>query len=126
MGIRITTSGDTRRTEAFLDAMIAGDQFDNLEPLAQRGVEALRSATPKESGATADAWTYEIDRSGGKISIWWTNTNVIEGFNVAIGLQYGHGTGTGGWVQGYDYINPALKPIFDEIEQRVWEEVQSA
>ena len=106
--------------------MIAGDQFDNLEPLAQRGVEALRSATPKESGATADAWTYEIDRSGGKISIWWTNTNVIEGFNVAIGLQYGHGTGTGGWVQGYDYINPALKPIFDEIEQRVWEEVQSA
>jgi len=101
--------------------------FDtDLDYQAQRGVEALRQATPLESGLTADQWSYEIDRSGGSTTIWWINTHVVDGFNVAIGLQYGHGTGTGGWVEGYDYINEALKPLFDEIADSVWREVQNA
>ena len=89
-------------------------------------MDALRAATPVDSGLTAESWTYEIEEKSGSITIWWLNENVVNGFNVAIGLQYGHGTGTGGWVQGYDYINPALRPIFDEIADNVWKEVQKA
>lgn len=124
--IRFSASGNTDRTDAFLDAMIRGDQYDNIDKFAEEGVNALRAATPRETGETADSWTYEVDRSGGGVTIWWINTHDVGGFNVAIGLQYGHGTGTGGWVQGYDYINPALKPVFDRIANGVWEEVQKA
>jgi hypothetical protein len=124
--IKITAGGNTNNTDAFLKRILEGDLYSNLDSFAQRGVDALRQATPKESGATADSWTYEIDRSGGGVTIYWINTNVVNGFNVAIGLQYGHGTGTGGWVEGYDYINPALRPIFDEIAEGVWKEVQKA
>ena len=124
--IKFTVKGDTHSTDAFLETMMKGDFFSNLETFAQRGVDALASATPRETGETADDWTFEIDRSGGEVTIWWINTHVVNGFNVAIGLQYGHGTGTGGWVAGYDYINPALKPIFDEIADDVWNEVKKA
>lgn len=124
--ISFSASGNTNRTDSFLDRMIHGDPFDGLEPYAQRGVEALRSVTPFESGLTADSWTYEIIKSDGGVTIWWKNTHIVDGFNVAIGLQYGHGTGTGGWIEGYDYINPALRPIFDEIRDHVWKEVQNA
>lgn len=124
--IKFTTSGNTNNTDKFLERMIKGDLYSGIERYAQEGVNALRAATPKDSGLTAESWTYEIDRSGGKVSIWWSNTNVVSGFNVAIGLQYGHGTGAGGWVQGYDYINPALRPVFDRIANGVWEEVQRA
>lgn len=102
--------------------MSRGDIYPNLSPYAQRGVDALRSATPRDSGATADAWTYEITKD----TIWWSNSNVVSGFNVAIGLRYGHGTGQGGWVQGYNFIEPALRPIFDEIANQVWMEVKKA
>lgn len=124
--ISYSTSGNTNNTERFLQRMLKGDLYSGLEPLAQRGVDALRAATPRESGATAESWEYEIEKSSGSVTIWWKNTNQVNGFNVAIGLQYGHGTGTGGWVAGYDYINPALKPIFDEIADAVWKEVQKA
>jgi hypothetical protein len=124
--ISITSGGNTRNTDAFLDRMIHGDLFPSLDSYAQKGVEALRAVTPAESGLTADSWIYEILREGDRTTIWWSNTNVVNGFNVAIGLQYGHGTGSGGWVQGYDYINPALKPIFDEIANEVWKEVQKS
>ena len=124
--ISFTTGGSTRGTERFLDAMMRGDFFSNLDSFAQRGVEALRAATPRESGLTADSWTYEIVKKGSSVTIWWKNTNIVSGSNVAVGLQYGHGTGTGGWIQGYDYINPALRPIFDEIAEGVWREVQKA
>jgi hypothetical protein len=106
--------------------MAKGDLYSGVPPLAQRGVDALRAATPRDSGATANAWGYEIVNTGSSITIWWINSNNINGFPVAIGLQYGHGTGTGGWVQGYDYINPALKAIFDEIAESVWREVTRA
>jgi len=124
--ISFTAGGNTNNTDSFLNRMIKGDLFSSLEPLAQQGVEALRAATPRETGLTADSWTYEIERKGGGVTIWWSNTNVENGFHVAIGLQYGHGTGTGGWIEGYDYINPALRPIFDMIADGVWKEVQKA
>lgn len=124
--IRLVVSGNTKRTEAFLSKMSRGDLFRNLEKFGEQGVDALRTATPVESGLTAESWYYEISQNGSGISLWWYNRHVVNGFNVAIGLQYGHGTGTGGWVSGYDYINPALKPIFDKIADDVWKEVQNA
>lgn len=124
--IRYTVSGDTKRTEAFLDKMIRGDLYSRVDAVAKRGVQALQSATPRSSGETADSWTYEIVQTGGSTTVWFNNTHVVDGFNVAVGLQYGHATGTGGYVPGYDYINPALKPIFDDIANGVWEEVRNA
>ena len=76
-----------------------------------------------ESGLTASSWYYEVIDEGGGVTIYWYNTHVEGGFNVAIGLQYGHRTGTGGWVEGYDYVNPAMRPIFDQIADAVWKEV---
>lgn len=124
--ISISSSGSTKNADQFLKTILRGTHFSGLESLAQQGVNALRAETPRDSGITADSWTYEIIREGDIFTIWWKNSNSVNGFNVAIGLQYGHGTGTGGWVQGYDYINPALKPIFDEIADAVWKEVQKA
>jgi hypothetical protein len=124
--IRVTTSGDTKRTEAFLDAMIHDKPYRNAKRFAEMGVDYLRQATPKESGLTADQWGYEIVQNGSGFTIWWTNTHVQDGFNVAVGLQYGHGTGSGGYVQGRDYINPSLSGIFKQIIDDVWKEVQKA
>lgn len=123
--ISFEVGGSTKGTEAFLEGIMRGDYLRGLESLAQEGVDALRAHTPLESGLTADSWIAEIVEDGGGITIWWKNTNIVNGFSVAIGLQYGHGTGTGGWVEGYDYINPALRPIFDQIANKVWKEVQS-
>jgi hypothetical protein len=124
--LKITSSGSTSQTERFLERMIHGDIYDNLTAYAERGLAALRAATPLESGETAASWDYEITFEAGKVDIWWVNNHIVNGFNVAIGLQYGHGTGTGGYVAGQDYINKALRPIFDEIADGVWKEVQSA
>ena len=124
MPIRVTAGGSTKATEKFLAAIQANDPYSGLERLAERGVQALAAATPQDSGVTANAWSYEIERKGDNVTIWWNNGNIQYGFNVAIGLQYGHGTGTGGWVEGYDYINPALQPVFDQIADEVWEEVR--
>ena len=124
--IGINSSGDTNKTEAFLDKMMSDDPYANIERLAQQGVAALASATPKDSGETAAAWSYEIIQNGSTLTINWLNDHVVQGFNVAVGLQYGHGTGTGGYVQGRDYINPAIRGIFDQIADGVWEEVQKA
>lgn len=124
--ISYTVGGDTKRTEKFLDSIIKGDLYSNLEGHAQRGVDALMKATPRDSGETALQWSYEIVRKSGYTVIYWKNGNIVNGFNVAIGLQYGHATGSGGWIEGQDYINGALKPIFDEIANDVWKEVQKA
>lgn len=124
--IRVTTSGNTNHLDEFLARIINGDLYSRIAPHVQRGVDALRSATPRDSGLTADSWTYDIEVSLTGVTIWWKNTNVVNGFNVAVGLQYGHGTGSGGYVAGRDYINPALKPIFEEIADAVWKEVQRA
>jgi hypothetical protein len=96
-----------------------------LEAGAKQGVKALAAATPKDSGLSSDSWGYKI--SGGKsfVTITWTNTDVENGFHVAIMLQYGYGTGTGGYVQGRDYINPAIQPVMDQIANDVWKAVTS-
>ena len=106
--------------------MSKGEIFKHLDEYARQGVQALASATPVDTGLTASAWGYEIQKSRGAYSIFWTNTNVITGTPVVIWLQYGHGTGTGGYVQGRDFINPAIQPIFDRIADSVWQEVTSA
>ena len=94
-----------------------------LDEYGQKGVEALKKATPKESGKTADSWGYEIVTNDDKTSIIWTNDNVNDGVNIAIILQYGHGTGTGGYVQGTDYINPAIKSTFDSMAESLWKDI---
>lgn len=125
--IQITSTGSFQNTDKFLNRMSSGDIFNALEGYAQRGVAALAAETPAESGLTAASWNYLVEKVGGNYTIWWTNSHVDEsGTPIAIMLQFGHGTGTGGYVQGRDYINPAIRPIFDEIEQAVWREVTSS
>ena len=97
-----------------------------LEQYGQAGAEALASATPVDSGKTAASWGYEIEETPGGVSIYWTNSNIQDGVNIAVILQFGHGTGTGGYVRGIDYINPALRPIFEQIADKAWKEVTSA
>lgn len=124
--VTFTVSGSVKRTEAFLTKMQSQELFTGLNSIAQRGVAALQAATPFDTGLTAASWGYEITSKPGAVTISWINTNSVNGANVAILLQYGHGTGTGGYVTGYDYINPALKPIFDEIANDVWKKVTNA
>ena len=124
--ISYSVSGSGNSTEKFLKAMMTNDLFQGLERFAQMGVDALRQGTPVESGVTRDSWTYEILDDGKSYSIIWNNTNVVAGRPVAILLQYGHGTGTGGYVEGHDYINPALQPLFDQIADEVWKVVTTA
>lgn len=127
MGLSITTSGSFDKTDKLLAYLGKGDLYKNLDTYARRGVSALAAATPVDSGATAEGWSYILERGPGYASIWWINTHVdATGSPVAILLQYGHGTGTGGYVQGRDYINPAIRPIMDEIAEAVWKGVQEA
>lgn len=121
--ILVTTSGSYDRTESWLKRMASSDKYRSLSRLAEQGKAALAGATPVDSGETANSWTYDVVISGSGASITWRNTNVVNGFQVAIGLQYGHGTGTGGYVQGRDYINPAIQPVMDRIAEEVWREV---
>lgn len=122
----MSSSGSFRNTDSFLRKMIAGDFYGPIERIAQEGVQALSAATPQDDGSTAMNWAYEIQGTGAATTVWFTNSSVVDGFNIAVGLQYGHATGNGGYVVGRDYINPALKPIFDKIADEVWKEVQKA
>ena len=98
--------------------------FERLRETAKIGVvEALSSATPKETGKTASSWYYEIKRQNGSVSLEFYNSNVNKGVPIAIILQYGHGTGTGGWVEGIDYINPVIQPLFKQLADDAWKEV---
>ena len=124
--ISISSKGSFKNTEKFLQSMSKGDIFRSLDKYGQEGVVALSAATPSESGATAAAWSYEVTKGRGQYSISWTNGHIVGGVPVVILLQYGHGTGTGGYVQGRDFINPALKSIFDRIANDVWKAVTSA
>ena len=122
----LSSSGSTDRTEKWLKEIMDGQIFSALERFGQQGVEALRAATPVDSGQTASSWYYEIIQNGSSFSIVWGNSYVVDGTPVAILLQHGHGTGTGGYVQGRDYINPAMRPIFDQIAAEAWKVVTSA
>lgn len=121
--ISIETTGNFENTERFLKRMSKNDIFDALEKYGKAGVVALSSATPKDSGETASSWSFEITKSIGSVKIEWLNSNISDNVNIAVILQYGHGTGTGGYVQGRDYINPAIQPVFDNIVSDVWKEV---
>lgn len=121
-----TVSGSFDNILNFLRRMKNGDAFDALENYGAEGVRALQAFTPKDSGITANSWAYEIDPQGRDYIIRWTNSSINKGYNIAILIQYGHGTGTGGYVVGVDYINPALIPIFDKIADKVWKAVTSA
>lgn len=124
--ISFESKGSLKNTEAFLQKLQKLDIRQIIEPYAQMGVDALENATPTETGRAAGSWGYVIEASAGKCTISWTNNDVEDGFPVAIMLQYGHGTGTGGYVQGRDYINPALAPVFEKISEAVWKAVTSA
>ena len=115
--------GNFNKTENFLKRASRLDIRRILERYAKEGVAALSAATPVDSGLTASSWGYEITINRGSYVISWTNSNINDGVPIAIILQYGHGTGTGGWVEGRDYINPAIQPIFDKIADEAWREV---
>lgn len=126
VGITFTHKGDFSKTEQFLNKLMKRDYLNVLDKYGQQGVEALRAATPRRTGVTANSWSYEITQSGDKTTISWTNSNRVNGVPIAIILQYGHGTRNGGFVQGRDYINPALRPIFEAIANDAWKEVTNA
>lgn len=124
--ISFQSKGDFKNLEKMLRQSMGRSYRHVLEQYAQQGVEALSRATPKDTGKTAASWSYEIVEGDGVLSIHWTNSNINKGVNIALILQHGHGTGTGGYVQGIDYINPALKPIFDAMADAAWREVRDA
>lgn len=121
--ISVKTKGSFKNTELFLNNTKKIDLRSILSRYAEEGVSALMANTPVDTGKTAQSWDYRIEIGKEYSSIIWTNSNVNKGVNIAIILQYGHGTRNGGYVQGTDYINPALKPIFDELSSAAWKEV---
>lgn len=123
--ISVTHKGDFKKTNRFLHKLMELHYMGKLDRYGQRGVEALSGSTPKDSGNTADHWSYEIIEEPGITSIYWKNDNINKGVNIAVILQYGHGTRNGGYVQGIDYINPAMQPIFQEMADAIWKEVVS-
>lgn len=124
--ITFSSQGDFSRTFKFLDKMKTFRIENILKKYAEQGVSALQAATPKDSGLTASSWSYSIEAGRESATIYWSNSNVNKGVNIAVILQYGHGTGTGGYVQGRDYINPAMRPVFDKIAEEAWREVVNA
>ena len=122
----VKQKGDFSKTEKFLNNISKKLYYRNLQKYAEQGVAALASATPIDSGTTANSWDYEIRQTKNSVSIYWTNSNVNKGVPIAVIIQYGHGTRNGGYVQGRDYINPAMRPIFDKIAENVWKEVISS
>jgi hypothetical protein len=123
--ITITEKGSFKNTESYLRKLKTKQLFATLNKYGSLGVAALSNATPVDSGLTAASWSYTIEQRPGYYSIRWHNSNEVNGTPVAILLQYGHGTGTGGYVQGRDFIMPAIRPIFDQIAAEAWREVMT-
>lgn len=115
--------GDFSKTTNFLKRITKLDYKSILSKYGKMGVDALAKATPIDTGLTASSWSYEIVEDDGGATIYWKNSNVVKGVSIAVILQYGHGTGTGGYVEGIDYINPALRSIFEGIADDAWKEV---
>lgn len=121
--ISFKQKGDFSKLTRFLERAKEAVHLGDLDRYGREGVAALSSATPIDSGLTANSWYYEIENKKGSVTISFHNSNIQNGIPIAIILQYGHGTGTGGWVQGRDYINPAIQPIFDKMANDAWREV---
>ena len=121
--IVLKNKGDFSKTTNFLKRITKLDYKSILSKYGKMGVDALAKATPIDTGLTASSWSYEIVEDDGGATIYWKNSNVVKGVSIAVILQYGHGTGTGGYVEGIDYINPALRSIFEGIADGAWKEV---
>lgn len=121
--IKFRHKGDFSKLTRFMERAKEAVRLGDLDKYGREGVAALASATPVDSGLTANSWYYEIVHQNGKATINFHNSNIQNGVPIAIILQYGHGTGTGGWVEGRDYINPAIRPIFDRIVNEARREV---
>lgn len=121
--IRFKHTGNFSKLDNYLEKVKKTINLSALDKYGKAGVQALASATPVKTGKTANSWDYKIENKNGLITISFLNHNIQNGVPIAIILQYGHGTGTGGWVEGRDYINPAIQPIFDTIVKDAWEEV---
>lgn len=121
--ITFKEKGNFSKLNTYLEKIKESIKIGDLDKYGRDGVAALSSATPKETGKTASSWYYEIKRENGSVSINFNNTNINKGVPIAIILQVGHATRNGGWVEGIDYINPALKPIFEQLANEAWEEV---
>lgn len=123
MGMRIKQKGDWKRTEVFLKNSKKFDPIPILKRYGEIGVSELANATPIDTGLTAASWYYEIENTKNGYILTWNNRNVVDGVSIAILIQYGHGTRSGTYVQGYDYINPALRDTFEDISIQLWREV---
>ena len=121
--ITFRQKGDFSKLTRYLERVKEVVRRGDLDKYGRAGVAALASATPIDTGLTASSWYYKIEHSNGSAVISFHNSNIQNGVPIAIILQYGHGTGTGGWVEGRDYINPAIRPIFDAIANDAWREV---
>ncbi len=121
--VTFTQKGDFSKLDSYFNRIKTFFKTSDLDKYGEQGVQALSSATPYDTGNTAGSWYYKINRDAGSLSLEFCNSNVNKGVPIAIVLQYGHGTGTGGWVEGRDYINPTIQPIFDEILNNMWKEV---
>lgn len=123
--VRCTVKGNFKKTTSFLNRIRKLDFESVLKKYGEEGVQALASATPKRTGKTAESWNYEIVKENGQLRLFWTNSNIENGVNIAVILDYGHGTGQGGYVQGRHFISPAIQPVFDRIAEAAWKEVVS-
>lgn len=121
--IQAVSKGDFKNTLAFLKKVRKMDFTSVLKRYGQIGVDALAAATPKRTGKTAESWYYEIRKRHGEVAIYWANSNLNDNVPIAVILDYGHGTGEGGYVEGRNYIKPAIRPVFDEIAKAAWREV---
>ena len=121
--IRFKQKGDFKKLNSYLERIKDVIKNSQLDKYGDLGVQALSEATPKKTGLTSESWYYKIERKNTSLSISFYNSNINEGVPIAIILQYGHGTKNGGWVEGMDYINPAIRPIFDRIANEAWKEV---
>lgn len=121
--IVMSTKGDFKKANNFFERLKETVKLSDLDKYGKMGVEALKEYTPKDTGLTANSWGYEIIHEKDKITINWYNTNIVDYVNIAVILQFGHATKDGGWVEGRDYINPAMCPIFDAIADSAWKEV---
>ena len=115
--------GNFDKLTIYLEKAKKTARLGDLDKYGRKGVAALASATPVDTGLTASSWYYEINRQNGVVSLNFCNSNINNGVPIAIILQYGHGTRNGGWVEGRDYINPAIQPVFDQIAKDAWREV---
>lgn len=122
--IKLVAEGGFKNISSYIERLKENINIGTLDKYGRRGVEALASATPRDTGLTAASWQYSITRERGKATLSFHNTNFQNGIPIAIILQYGHATRNGGWVQGIDYINPAIRPIFEELANQAWEEMK--